>query len=114
MGNTLRGLLLYGYAFATIGTIAGIAAIVSFGLAAPSWCSPDSDSGTPVGRSRLPSALCPQVPCLSLSESGLISRDPARAPGRSVCAERHRGRGDMSVRRRLVFAALVAALLVSA
>jgi hypothetical protein len=34
MGNTLRGLLLYGYAFATIGTIAGIAAIVSFGAAA--------------------------------------------------------------------------------
>jgi hypothetical protein len=31
MGNTLRGLLLYGYAFATIGTIAGIAAVVSFG-----------------------------------------------------------------------------------
>ncbi|MGY2874397.1 hypothetical protein ACVW00_001587 [Marmoricola sp. URHA0025 HA25] len=30
MGSTLRGLLLYGYAFATIGTIAGIAAIVSF------------------------------------------------------------------------------------
>jgi hypothetical protein len=30
MGNTLRGLLLYGYAFATIGTIAGIAAVVSF------------------------------------------------------------------------------------
>ena len=30
MGNSLRGLLLYGYAFATIGTIAGIAAIVSF------------------------------------------------------------------------------------
>ncbi|HEU5038191.1 MAG TPA: hypothetical protein VFT70_14375 [Nocardioides sp.] len=30
MGNTLRGLLLYGYAFATIGTIAGIASIVSF------------------------------------------------------------------------------------
>jgi hypothetical protein len=30
MGNTLRGLLLYGYAFATIGTIAGIAAIGSF------------------------------------------------------------------------------------
>lgn len=34
MGNTLRGLLLYGYAFATIGTIAGIAAIVAFGAAA--------------------------------------------------------------------------------
>ena len=34
MGDTLRGLLLYGYAFATIGTIAGIAAIVSFGGAA--------------------------------------------------------------------------------
>ena len=34
MGNTLRGLLLYGYAFATIGTIAGIAAIVSFAGAA--------------------------------------------------------------------------------
>lgn len=33
MGDTLRGLLLYGYAFATIGTIAGIAAIVSFGAA---------------------------------------------------------------------------------
>ena len=31
MGNTLRGLLLYGYAFATIGTIAGIASIVAFG-----------------------------------------------------------------------------------
>ena len=31
MGNTLRGLLLYGYAFATIGTIAGIASVVSFG-----------------------------------------------------------------------------------
>lgn len=30
MGNTLRGLLLYGYAFATMGTIAGIAAITSF------------------------------------------------------------------------------------
>jgi len=30
MGNTLRGLLLYGYAFATVGTIAGIAAIGSF------------------------------------------------------------------------------------
>src|SRR6201746_2781248 len=30
MGDTLRGLLLYGYAFATIGTIAGIAAFVSF------------------------------------------------------------------------------------
>ena len=34
MGNTLRGLLLYGYAFATIGTITGIAAFVSFGAAA--------------------------------------------------------------------------------
>ena len=34
MGTTLRGLLLYGYAFATMGTIAGIAAIVSFGAAA--------------------------------------------------------------------------------
>ena len=34
MGNTLRGLLLYGYAFATIGTIAGIGAIVAFGGAA--------------------------------------------------------------------------------
>jgi hypothetical protein len=33
MGDTLRGLLLYGYAFATIGTIAGIAAWVSFGAA---------------------------------------------------------------------------------
>jgi hypothetical protein len=30
MGSTLRGLLLYGYAFATMGTIAGIAAYVSF------------------------------------------------------------------------------------
>jgi hypothetical protein len=29
-GNTLRGLLLYGYAFATMGTIAGVAAIASF------------------------------------------------------------------------------------
>jgi predicted lipid-binding transport protein (Tim44 family) len=29
MGDTLRGLLLYGYAFATIGTIAGVAALVS-------------------------------------------------------------------------------------
>jgi hypothetical protein len=28
MGNTLRGLLLYGYAFATIGTIAAIAAFI--------------------------------------------------------------------------------------
>jgi hypothetical protein len=34
MGDTLRGLLLYGYAFATIGTIAGIAAIVAFAGAA--------------------------------------------------------------------------------
>jgi hypothetical protein len=34
MGNTLRGLLLYGYAFATIGTIAGIAAIGAFGAGA--------------------------------------------------------------------------------
>jgi hypothetical protein len=31
MGDTLRGLLLYGYAFATMGTIAGIAAIGAFG-----------------------------------------------------------------------------------
>ena len=30
MGNTLRGLLLYGAAFATMGTIAGIGAIVAF------------------------------------------------------------------------------------
>jgi hypothetical protein len=29
-GSTLRGLLLYGYAFATMGTIAGIGAIVTF------------------------------------------------------------------------------------
>ena len=34
MGSTLRGLLLYGYAFATIGTIAGYAAITAFGGAA--------------------------------------------------------------------------------
>ncbi len=34
MGNTLRGLLLYGYAFATIGTIAGIAAVAAFAGAA--------------------------------------------------------------------------------
>lgn len=34
MGNTLRGLLLYGYAFATIGTIAGIAAIAAYAGAA--------------------------------------------------------------------------------
>jgi len=33
MGDTLRGLLLYGYAFATIGTIAGIASYVAFGAA---------------------------------------------------------------------------------
>jgi hypothetical protein len=33
MGDTLRGLLLYGYAFATMGTIAGIAALGSFGAA---------------------------------------------------------------------------------
>ena len=31
MGNTLRGLLLYGYAFATMGAIALYAAIASFG-----------------------------------------------------------------------------------
>jgi hypothetical protein len=30
MGDTLRGLLLYGYAFATIGTIAGFASIAAF------------------------------------------------------------------------------------
>jgi len=30
MGSTLRGLLLYGYAFATMGTIAGYGAIVAF------------------------------------------------------------------------------------
>ena len=30
MGDTLRGLLLYGYAFATIGTIAGYAAITAY------------------------------------------------------------------------------------
>ncbi len=30
MGSTLRGLLLYGYAFATIGTITSIGAIVAF------------------------------------------------------------------------------------
>jgi hypothetical protein len=34
MGDTLRGLLLYGYAFATIGTIAGIASWVAFGAGA--------------------------------------------------------------------------------
>jgi len=34
MGDTLRGLLLYGYAFATIGTIAGFAAIAAFAGAA--------------------------------------------------------------------------------
>ena len=30
MGNTLRGLLLYGYAFGTMGTIAGLASIAAF------------------------------------------------------------------------------------
>ncbi len=30
MGSTLRGLLLYGYAFDTMGRIAGLAAIASF------------------------------------------------------------------------------------
>jgi len=34
MGNTLRGLLLYGYAFATMGTIAGFAAIGAYLAAA--------------------------------------------------------------------------------
>jgi hypothetical protein len=34
MGETLRGLLLYGFAFATIGTIAGYAAIAAFVAAA--------------------------------------------------------------------------------
>lgn len=34
MGNTLRGLLLYGFAFATIGTIAGYAAAAAFVAAA--------------------------------------------------------------------------------
>jgi hypothetical protein len=34
MGDTLRGLLLYGYAFATIGVIAGYAAIAAFAGAA--------------------------------------------------------------------------------
>jgi hypothetical protein len=34
MGDTLRGLLLYGYAFATIGTIAGFASIAAFAAAA--------------------------------------------------------------------------------
>ena len=34
MGDTLRGLLLYGYAFATMGTIAGFAALASFAGAA--------------------------------------------------------------------------------
>jgi hypothetical protein len=34
MGDTLRGLLLYGYAFATIGTVAGYASWVAFGGAA--------------------------------------------------------------------------------
>ncbi len=33
MGSTLRGLLLYGYAFATIGTVAGYAAIAAFAAA---------------------------------------------------------------------------------
>lgn len=33
MGDTLRGLLLYGYAFATMGTIAGVAAYVSYAAA---------------------------------------------------------------------------------
>jgi hypothetical protein len=33
-GETLRGLLLYGYAFATMGTIAGYAAIAAFAAAA--------------------------------------------------------------------------------
>ena len=36
MGNTLRGLLLYGYAFATIGMIAGYAAIAAFATSAAS------------------------------------------------------------------------------
>ena len=34
LGNTLRGLLLYGFAFATIGTIAGWAAVAAFVAAA--------------------------------------------------------------------------------
>ena len=46
MGDTLRGLLLYGYAFATIGTIAGYAAIVAFAGAARCSCWSGSASGT--------------------------------------------------------------------
>jgi hypothetical protein len=34
MGNTLRGLLLYGSAFATMGTIAGYGSVIAFGGAA--------------------------------------------------------------------------------
>src|SRR3954453_4161581 len=37
MGETLRGLMLYGFAFATIGTIAGYAAIAAF--AGAQWAS---------------------------------------------------------------------------
>ena len=49
MGETLRGLLLYGYAFATMGTIAGIGAIAAFVGAASCSCWRASASGTRAG-----------------------------------------------------------------
>ena len=114
MGNTLRGLLLYGYAFATIGTIAGIAAyrlvrrgglLLLLALRLGFWHA--RRAGQTAERA------VPQEPCPA-GLSPLSSPGTREGPGRSVCAERHRGRGDMSVRGHLWFAALVAALLVSA
>ena len=48
-GTTLRG-LLRAYAFATMGTIAGIAAIVSFAPQGCCWCWPLWASGTCAAR----------------------------------------------------------------
>ena len=85
MGNTLRGLLLYGYAFATIGTIAGIGAIVAFAGAGGPCCSSSLwASGTHAAPSTL-SGTSSRREWLSTPEQGqTASRVPAGT--REVCS----------------------------
>ncbi len=78
MGDTLRGLLLYGFAFATIGTIAGYAAIAAFGR---------GSDPAPAGRARL-LALAPCQPHRGRCEAargraGLTPRSTTKAGARA-------------------------------
>jgi hypothetical protein len=89
-GETLRGLLLNAYAFGTMGTIAGIAAIAAFiGGRGDSCCCRRSACGTAVASPR------PRRPCWRTATSPHCRGQLILSAGPSIAAmedERRRAR----------------------